>query len=217
MALKQHKEFNSLHLIEHPLIQHKLALLRDVKTISKEFRKLVKEIALLLAYEATRNLPVITKTVKTPNESCKVSVLEDEQPVILPILRAGIGMIDGFLTLMPFAKVGHIGIFRDEKTLEPHCYYFKIPPRSKDRQFFVCDPMLATGGSAIAAINQLKQEEIHKIVFICIIASPQGIKKVTTTHPKIPIIAASLDRELNNKGYILPGMGDAGDRMFDTL
>jgi uracil phosphoribosyltransferase len=216
MALKQHIKFKNLYIAEHPLIQHKLALLRDIKTASRDFRKLIAEIALLLAYEATRNLLVITKTIKTPNESCKVSILEDDQPIILPILRAGIGMVDGFLTLMPSARVGHIGIFRDEKTLEPHYYYFKIPPRSINKQFFVCDPMLATGGSAIAAINRLKQEGIHKIMFICIIASPQGIKKVTTAHPKIPIIAASLDRELNKKGYILPGMGDAGDRIFGT-
>jgi uracil phosphoribosyltransferase len=216
MPLKKHTKFKNLYIAEHPLIQHKLALLRDVKTISKEFRKLVEEITLLLIYEATKDLPVITKPIKTPNEPCKVSVLEDEQPVILPILRAGVGMLNGFLALMPFAKVGCIGVFRDEKTLEPHCYYFKIPRGSKNKQFFVCDPMLATGGSATAAINQLKQEGIHKIVFICIIASPQGIKKVTTAYPKISIIAASLDRELNNKGYILPGMGDAGDRMFGT-
>ncbi len=216
MALKQHTKFNNLYIAEHPLIQHKLALLRDVKTVSKEFRKLVAEIALLLAYETTRNLPVVTRTIKTPKESYRVSVLKDEQPVILPILRAGIGMVDGFLTLMPSARVAHIGIFRDEKTLEPHYYYFKIPPRSKNKQFFVCDPMLATGGSAIAAINRLKQEGIHKIVLVCIVAAPQGVKKFTTAHPKVPIFAASLDRELDKKGYILPGIGDAGDRIFGT-
>lgn len=216
MPLKKHARFENLYIAEHPLIQHKLALLRDVKTMPKEFRKLVKEISLLLAYETTKDLPVITKSIKTPNESCKVSALEDEQPVIMPILRAGIGMVDGFLELIPSAKVGHIGIFRDEKTLEPHCYYFKIPRGSKNKQFFVCDPMLATGGSATAAISRLKQEGIHKIMFICIIASPQGIEKATTAYPKISIIAASLDRELNNKGYILPGMGDAGDRTFGT-
>lgn len=216
MALRQHARFKNLYIAEHPLIQHKLALLRDVKTVSKEFRKLITEIALLLAYEATRNLLVVTRTIKTPKESCKVSVLKDEQQVILPILRAGIGMVDGFLTLMPSARVAHIGIFRDEKTLEPHYYYFKIPKGSKNKRFFVCDPMLATGGSAVAAINRLKQEGIHKIIFVCIVAAPQGVKKFTTTHPKMPIFAASLDRELDKKGYILPGIGDAGDRMFDT-
>ncbi|MFI5205555.1 MAG: uracil phosphoribosyltransferase, partial [Candidatus Paceibacterales bacterium] len=139
-----------------------------------------------------------------------------KKPVILPILRAGIGMVDGFLTLMPSARVGHIGLYRNEETLKPELYYFKIPKNSEDRQFFICDPMLATGGSANEAINQLKACNIHKIIFVCLVAAPEGIKNLLAKHPDVPIFAASLDRELNNRGYILPGLGDAGDRLFGT-
>jgi uracil phosphoribosyltransferase len=208
-----HKNF---HIVEHPLVQHKLALLRDKKTVQKEFKELVIEITLLLAYEATKNLPLTTKTIVTPMETCEAKILADEKYVILPILRAGIGMVDGFLTLLPTAKVAHIGLFRDEQTLEPQYYYFKIPPDSKERQFFVCDPMLATGGSAVEAVNRLKQKNVHKIIFVCIVAAPEGIEKFSKAHPEIPIYTAALDRQLNEKGYILPGLGDAGDRMFGT-
>jgi uracil phosphoribosyltransferase len=208
-----HKNF---YIVEHPLVQHKLTLLRDKKTVQKEFKELVTEITLLLAYEATKNLPLTTKTIATPMETCEAKILADEKYVILPILRAGIGMVDGFLTLLPTAKVAHIGLFRDEQTLEPQYYYFKIPPDSKERQFFVCDPMLATGGSAVEAVNRLKQKNVHKIIFVCIVAAPEGVEKFSKAHPEIPIYTAALDRQLNEKGYILPGLGDAGDRMFGT-
>jgi uracil phosphoribosyltransferase len=202
--------------VQHPLIQHKLSLLRDVNTTKKEFKELVTEITLLLAYEATKYLPMTTKMIKTPLESFTAPILAGPKPVILSILRAGLGMVDGFLMLMPSARVAHIGLFRDEKTLKPQRYYFKIPPSSKKRHFFVCDPMLATGGSAVEAINMLKKEGVTEITFICILAAPEGVAKFSAAHPKVPIFAASLDRELNEKGYILPGLGDAGDRMFGT-
>jgi uracil phosphoribosyltransferase len=208
-----HKNF---YIVEHPLVQHKLTLLRDKKTVQKEFKELVTEITLLLAYEATKNLPLTTKTIATPMETCEAKILADEKYVILPILRAGIGMVDSFLTLLPTAKVAHIGLFRDEQTLEPQYYYFKIPPDSKERQFFVCDPMLATGGSAVEAVNRLKQKNVHKIIFVCIVAAPEGVQKFSKAHPEIPVYTAALDRQLNEKGYILPGLGDAGDRMFGT-
>lgn len=216
MNLKRHKKFTNFCEVCHPLVQHKLALLRNVKTTTKEFKELVKEITVLLAYEATKNLPMTTKIVKTPLETCKFPILAGIKPVILPILRAGLGMVDGFLELMPSARVGHIGLFRDEKTLKPCFYYFKIPANSKNREFFVCDPMLATGGSAVEAVNRLKQVGVHKIIFVCIIAAPEGVKNFCKIHHDVPIFAAHLDRELNDHGYILPGLGDAGDRMFGT-
>lgn len=216
MTLKQHPKFKNFFQVQHPLIQHKLSLLRDIKTTKKEFKELVTEITLLLAYEATKDLPMTTKTIRTPLEACECSVLAGPKQVILPILRAGIGMVDGFLMLMPSARVAHIGLFRDEETLEPQHYYFKIPPSSKDRHFFVCDPMLATGGSAIAAVNKLKQEGVTRITFVCILAAPEGVAKFSADHPEVPIFTAALDRQLNEKGYILPGLGDAGDRIFGT-
>lgn len=208
--------FENFYEVNHPLVKHKLSLMRRIETTKKEFKEFVNEITLLLAYEATKSLPIINKEIKTPLETYDAPVLAGKKPVIVPILRAGIGMVDAFLSLMPAARVGHIGLFRDEKTLEPQRYYFKIPPNSQDRQFFVCDPMLATGGSAIETINELKAEGIHKIIFVCLVASPEGVERFTQTHPDVPIYAASLDRELNDNGYILPGLGDAGDRLFGT-
>ena len=216
MPLKQNKKFPNFHEVNHPLIQHKLTLLRDTKTSKNEFNLLVKEITVLLTYEATKDLPITTKIVKTPLEKFKSKVLAGIKPVIVPILRAGLGMVDGFLELMPSARVGHIGLFRDEKTLKPHFYYFKIPKDSKNRDFFVCDPMLATGGSAVEAVTRLKTAGVHKIVFVCIIAAPEGVTKFCKAHPDVQIFAAHLDRELNKDGYIMPGLGDAGDRMFGT-
>lgn len=216
MLLKRNKKFPNFYEVTHPLVQHKLTLMRDIKTPKNEFNKLVKELTVLLAYEATKNLPITTKMVKTPLEKFKSPVLAGIKPVIVPILRAGLGMVDGFLELMPSVRVGHIGLFRDEKTLKPHFYYFKIPKNSKNRIFFVCDPMLATGGSATEAVTCLKKAGIHEITFVCIIAAPEGIAKFCKAHPDVPVFAAHLDRELNNKGYILPGLGDAGDRMFGT-
>ena len=216
MPIKQHSVFTNFHEVQHPLLQHKLSLLRDRCTDKKEFNELIGEISTLLVYEVTKDLPLINKIIETPLESCEMTVLAGKKPVILAVLRAGIGMVDGFLNLMPSARVAHIGLYRDETTLEPHLYYFKIPSHSKDRQFYICDPMLATGGSAIRAIDKLKDSGVRKISFVCILAAPEGVEKVFHAHPDVPLFAAKLDRKLNKKGYILPGLGDAGDRMFGT-
>lgn len=206
----------NVYTIKHPLIQHKLTKLRDINTSKKEFKELIKEITMLLAYEATKQLPLTLKTIQTPLETFDAPILEGKKPVVLPILRAGIGMIDGILSLIPSARVGHIGLFRDEATLHPICYYFKIPKNSEDRHFFVCDPMLATGGSALETITRLKAEKIKNITFICIIAAPEGLNALHTKYPEIPIFTASIDRCLNESAYIVPGLGDAGDRLFGT-
>ncbi|HBC71241.1 MAG TPA: uracil phosphoribosyltransferase [Coxiellaceae bacterium] len=216
MPIKQHAVFTNFHEVQHPLLQHKLSLLRDRNTDKKEFNELIGEISTLLVYEVTKDLPLINKVIDTPLESCEMPVLAGKKPVILAVLRAGIGMVDGFLNLMPSARVAHIGLYRDETTLEPHLYYFKIPSHSKDRQFYICDPMLATGGSAIRAIDKLKSSGVRKISFVCILAAPEGVERVFHAHPDVPLFAAKLDRKLNKKGYILPGLGDAGDRMFGT-
>lgn len=214
MPVQKHKEFTNFYEVHHPLLLHKLSTLRCVNASKKEFKELVHEITILLVYEATKDLPITFTTIETPLESFSAPVLEGKKPVILPILRAGIGMVDGFLSLMPSARVGHIGLFRNEETLQPELYYFKIPKNSEDRHFFICDPMLATGGSAIETINQLKANRISKITFVCLVAAPEGVRKLSQVHPDVPIFAANLDRELNANGYILPGLGDAGDRMF---
>lgn len=216
MSIKQHPTFTNFYEVQHPLLQHKLTLLRCKNTEKKEFKELIAEISTLLVYEVTKDLPVTHKVIETPLESCEMPMLAGKKPVILAILRAGIGMVDGFLNLMPSARVAHIGLYRDEVTLEPHLYYFKIPSHSKDRQFYICDPMLATGGSAIRAIDQLKSSGVRKIRFVCILAAPEGVKRVFQSHPDIPVFASKLDRKLNKKAYILPGLGDAGDRMFGT-
>jgi uracil phosphoribosyltransferase len=216
MTIKNHPEFPNFHEVRHPLLLHKLALLRDASTSKKDFKELLNEITLLLAYEATKDLPIITKIVNTPLEKTEACDLKGKKPVILPILRAGIGMVDGFLSLIPSARVAHIGLFRNEETLEPNCYYFKIPKHSEDRHFFICDPMLATGGSALETIKRLKAAGIKKITFVCVVAAPEGVARLTKQYPDVPIFAASLDRQLNEQGYILPGLGDAGDRLFGT-
>jgi uracil phosphoribosyltransferase len=216
MPIKQNQIYTNCYEVTHPLLKHKLSILRDKNTYTKEFKELTKEISMLLAYEATINLPLTTQLIHTPLESFEAPVLSGKKPVILTILRAGIVMVDGFLTLMPSARVAHIGLYRDEKTLKPTQYYFKIPPHSKDRQFYICDPMLATGGSALVAIERLKEEGVRKITFACIVAAPEGIEKIFKKHPDITVICAAIDRKLNSKGYILPGLGDAGDRMFGT-
>ena len=205
-----------LHVANHPLIQHKLFHLRSVGTSKVHFKLLVKEIALLLAYEATSDLELTAGSVTTPLETFEAPLLAGKKAVILPILRAGLGMVDGFLELMPNARVGHIGLYRDEETLEPKKYYFKIPKHHDQRPFFVLDPMLATGGSASAAIDMLKKEGINNIKFVCLVAAPEGVNRMAADHPDVPIYAASLDRQLNDIGYILPGLGDAGDRLFGT-
>ncbi|OGT08586.1 MAG: uracil phosphoribosyltransferase [Gammaproteobacteria bacterium GWE2_37_16] len=216
MAIIQHPKFTNFHQVQHPLLQHKLSILRDVHTDTKEFKELINEITLLLAYEVTQDLPMTMQMVQTPLETCEQPILAGKKQVILPILRAGIGMVEAFLTLMPSARVGHIGLFRNEETLQPQLYYFKVPVQSEDRQFYICDPMLATGGSAVAAISKLKNIGVQKITFVCIVSAPEGVERLFKEHPDVPIFSASLDRKLNEYGYILPGLGDAGDRMFGT-
>lgn len=207
--------FKNLHIVTHPLIQYKLTLLRDAQTPSKIFKELLHEITLLLAYEATKNLPLRTKKITTPITHFSGKTM-NITPVIVPILRAGLGMVDGFLSLIPWAKVAHIGIFRDELTLEPHRYYFKAPRQKHLGPYFICDPMLATGGSAVTAIELLKKSGVNNITIVCVVAAPEGIKHVLKHHPEITIFAASLDQKLNSVGYIVPGLGDAGDRLFGT-
>lgn len=216
MTIEQNQVFPNLYVVNHPLLQHKLSILRDIKTDKKEFKELINEITLLLVYEATKDLPTTKQVIETPLETFEAPVLAGKKPVILPILRAGIGMVDAFLTLMPSARVGHIGLYRDEKTFKPHFYYFKIPSHSKDRQFYICDPMLATGGSAEMSIGKLKECGVRRITFVCILAAPEGVERLNRKHPDVPVFTASLDRKLNKKAYILPGLGDAGDRMFGT-
>lgn len=210
-------QFNNFHLINHPLILDKLSHLRNKNTGHKEYRELIYELSLLLAYEATAKLQTMPIQIQTPLENCETSILVRPYPVIVPILRAGLGMVDALLTLIPKATVGHIGLVRDKKTLEPTQYYFKIPEHTQDASYFICDPMLATGGSAVYAINMLKDKKIKNITFLCIIAAPQGLKKLCDAHPDIPIYAASLDRTLDAHGHIHPGLGDAGDRLFGTI
>jgi uracil phosphoribosyltransferase len=216
MSLHRIKDYPSVFEVRHPLVQYKLSLLRDKHTNHKLFRELVYELTLMLGYEATQNLQTVESNIETPLETVKATVLSDPNPVILPILRAGIGMVDALLQLIPSAKVGHIGLFRNEDTLQPEDYYFKVPQDSQKRFFYVCDPMLATGGSAINAVKKLKELEVSEIVFICLLAAPEGLQRFVEAHPDVSIYTASVDRCLNDKAYILPGLGDAGDRMFGT-
>lgn len=208
------KRFPNLFEVKHPIIQYKLTLLRDIKTNRKLFKELTEELALLLGYEATIQLPLTTRKVQTPLEEFEAPFLADKEFVITPILRAGIGMVEGLIKLLPMAYVGYIGFYRDEETFEPQSYYFKLPPKCENACFFVCDPMLATGGTAIAAIDKLKEQGIDNITFICLVAAPEGVEKMHKAHPDVPIYAAQLDRQLNDMCYILPGLGDAGDRLW---
>lgn len=203
-------------IMDHPLIQHKLSILRDVATSTKEFRDLVNEIAMLMIYEATRDLPLKDKEVTTPCGIAQCKELSGRKLAFVPILRAGLGMVDGALTLVPSARVGHIGLYRDEKTLEPVEYYCKLPKDIDQRDVFVLDPMLATGGSAIDAIGQIKKRGPKRIKFLCIIAAPEGLDALKKAHPDVDIICAGMDKHLNKNGYIVPGLGDAGDRIFGT-
>lgn len=216
MIVNRHKDHSNFFQVEHPLIQHKMYYLRDRETSKKKFKELVKEITLLMAYEVTADLPTEMTTLQTPLETMEAPLLKGKKPVILPILRAGLGMVDGFLELIPSARVGHVGLFRNEETLRPERYYFKIPSHGPERCFFVLDPMLATGGSAVDAIDTLKSEGLTNIKFVCLVAAPEGVSKMAKAHPDVPIYAAALDRQLNENGYILPGLGDAGDRLFGT-
>ena len=203
-------------VISHPLIQHKLSILRREDTSTKDFRELVNEIAMLMGYEVSRDLPLEEVEIQTPSTNTVQKQLSGKKLAIVPILRAGIGMVDGFLSLVPAAKVGHIGMYRDEETLEPVEYLVKLPEDIDQRQIFVVDPMLATGGSAILAVDSLKKRGAANIKFVCLVAAPEGVKKLQDAHPDIDIYTASLDEKLNENGYIVPGLGDAGDRLFGT-
>lgn len=203
-------------VIDHPLVQHKLSYLRDTKTGSKEFRELVSELAMLLTYEATRDLPLKEITVHTPVADAKSYVLAGKKLGIVPILRAGLGMVEGMMSLVPAAKVGHIGMYRDPDTLQPVDYYCKLPADASERDMLIVDPMLATGGSAVEGINVVKRAGCKNIKLVCLIAAPEGIEVVQKAHPDVDIFVASVDQCLNDHGYIVPGLGDAGDRIFGT-
>jgi uracil phosphoribosyltransferase len=205
-----------LTVIDHPLVQHKVALLRDKGTNTRDFKELVAELGMLLAYEATRELPTAEITVETPLEKTKGRQVDGKNLILVPILRAGLGFVDGITRLIPTARVGHVGLYRDHDTLEPHQYYFKLPPAGPASRWLLLDPMLATGGSAVAAVQKLKEAGAKDIRFLCLVAAPEGVQALTTAHPDIRIYAAALDRQLNDVGYILPGLGDAGDRLFGT-
>ena len=206
----------SLVLVRHPLVRHKLAILRDRRTPTKIFKELVDEIAMLMAYEATSDLALAPTPVETPLEQTTGEQVSGKKLTLVPILRAGLGMVEGILRLVPAARVGHIGLYRDHSTLEPVDYYFKVPGDAAERDFFVLDPMLATGGSAASAVASLKRAGASRIKFLCLVAAPEGVRRLSEAHPDVTIYAAALDRELNAQGYILPGLGDAGDRLFGT-
>lgn len=206
----------NLHVMNHPLIVHKVSILRNKDTTVKEFRELINEIALLMGYEATKDLKLTEIDVETPLTVTKGSIVE-KQVALVPILRAGLGMVDALMSLIPAAKVGHIGLYRDHDTLEPVEYYCKLPTDIDERQVLVLDPMLATGGSASAAIGFIKNRGAKKIKLMCIIAAPEGVEEIKKNHPDVDIFVAALDERLNENGYIMPGLGDAGDRLFGTL
>ena len=203
-------------VFDHPLILHKLSILRDKGTSVKEFRELVSEIAMLMCYEATRDLPLEDVEIETPVAKATVKRIAGKKLAIVPILRAGLGMVDGMVSMMPNVKVGHIGLFRDPETLEPVKYYFKMPPDIDERDVIVVDPMLATGGSASAAIQFLKDDGVKHVKLMCIIGAPEGVERMQKDHPDVDIYVAALDDHLNEHGYIVPGLGDAGDRIFGT-
>ncbi|MEY8444175.1 uracil phosphoribosyltransferase [Lactococcus ileimucosae] len=207
---------SNFQVVKHPLIQHKLSILRRADVSTKEFRELVDEIGMLMAYEVSRDLPLQDVEIDTPVAHMTAQELAGKKLAIVPILRAGIGMVDGILKLIPAARVGHIGMYRDEETLTPVEYLVKLPTDIAERQIFLVDPMLATGGSAILAIDSLKKRNANNIKFVCLVAAPEGIKAVQEAHPDIDIYVAALDDHLNEQGYIVPGLGDAGDRLFGT-
>lgn len=203
-------------VIDHPLIQHKLTMIREKNCGTKVFREVVNEIAMLMAYEVSRDMPLEDVVIETPMGKSTQKTLSGKKVAIIPILRAGIGMVDGILELIPAAKVGHVGLYRDEETLQPHEYFVKLPEDIASRQLFVVDPMLATGGSAIMAIDSLKERGASNIKFVCLVAVPEGVKALQEAHPDADIYTAALDERLNEDGYIVPGLGDAGDRLFGT-
>ena len=209
--MKQH-----LTVVDHPLVQHKLTLMREKDNSTASFRQLLREISLLLAYEVTHELPVTTKRIETPMCEMDAPVIEGKKLVLVSILRAGNGLLDGILELVPAARVGFVGLYRDEETLKPVQYYFKVPKNLEDRCVILVDPMLATGNSSVAAVDLMKEAGAKDIRFLCLLAAPEGVEKMKQAHPDVPIITAALDDHLNEKGYIVPGLGDAGDRMYGT-
>ena len=210
------KEYANVHILDHPLIRHKVAIIRDKNTTTKQFREVIGEIATLMAFEAFKDVPTQTIIVETPLETVEQTVVKENSIAIVPILRAGLGMVDGILTLFPAAKVGHIGMYRNEETLEPQEYYCKLPQGIDEKVVMLVDPMLATGGSACDAIALLKKRGCKHIKFLAIIGAPEGVEKVHSEHPDVEVYVSTLDRQLNENGYILPGWGDAGDRIFGT-
>ncbi len=202
--------------IKHPLVKHKISLLRDKKTNTRDFRDLVKELSMLMAYEVTKDLPLKEVEIETPVAMAKTQVISGKSLALVPILRAGLGMVDGMLSLMPSAKVGHIGVYRDPETLKPVKYYYKMPDDIAERDVIVVDPMLATGGSASACITLLKEQNVQNVKFVCLIAAPEGIAELNRCHPDVDIFAGAVDEKLNDHAYIVPGLGDAGDRLFGT-
>ncbi|HZG81138.1 MAG TPA: uracil phosphoribosyltransferase [Brevibacillus sp.] len=205
-----------VYVFDHPLIQHKVTYIRDKNTGTKEFRELVDEVATLMGYEITREMPLEETTIETPVATCKSNVIAGKKVGLVPILRAGLGMVDGLLKLIPAAKVGHVGLYRDPETLQPVEYYVKLPTDVAERELIVIDPMLATGGSAVAAIAALKKRGAKNLKLMCLIAAPEGIKMVQDEHPDVDIYVAAIDEQLNDHGYIVPGLGDAGDRLYGT-
>jgi uracil phosphoribosyltransferase len=209
-------EFPNLFVVTHPLVRHKLTILRDRETSTKSFKELIDEIAMLMAYEATAVLTLQDLPLETPLERTIGWQISGKKLTLVPILRAGLGLVEGILQLVPGARVGHIGLYRNHETLEPVDYYFKVPSDAAERDFFLLDPMLATGGSAVSAVSSLKRAGAARIRFLCIVAAPEGVRRLSDAHPDVTIYCAALDRELNSQGYILPGLGDAGDRLFGT-
>lgn len=206
----------SLHVIKHPIIEHKVSTLRKEDTKTHEFRKVVEEIGSLMVYEITRDLPLGKQTIKTPITEAEVNFIEGKKLVVVPILRAGLGMVEGIVNLLPSVKIGHVGLYRDEETLEAIEYFAKFPSNLEEREVLLVDPMLATGATAVAAIDILKKNGAKNIKLVCLVGCPEGVRVVETAHPEIDIYLAALDEKLNEKGYIVPGLGDAGDRIFGT-
>jgi len=209
-------QYPNVTLVDHPLIKHKLTLMRDKETSSAVFRQLLREISTLLTYEVLRDIPITTKEIETPMQYMQAPVLAGKKLAFISILRAGNGLLEGMLDLVPSARVGHVGLYRNHKTLQPVEYYYKVPSQIEERLVIAVDPMLATSNSASSAITRLKEGGAKKIKFVCLLAVPEGIKALTTAHPDVPIFTAAIDERLNEKGYILPGLGDAGDRMYGT-
>ena len=206
----------NVYIMNHPLIQHKISMLRNKNTGTNEFRKLVEEIGILMGYEAPRDLPVENVEVETPIEACMTPMISGKKLAVIPVLRAGLGMVNSILTLVPSAKVGHLGLYRDPVTHEPHEYYCKLPEAIDERISVIVDPMLATGGSSVAAIDMVKKQGATNVKLVCLVGAPEGVKTVEKAHPDVDIYLASLDDHLNEHGYIVPGLGDAGDRIFGT-